>query len=310
MATVSVIMNCYNSDAYLREAIESVYAQTFKDWEIIFWDNASTDKSAEIAKSYDDRLKYFRGERTVPLGNARNLALAKASGQYIAFLDCDDLWLSTKLEKQIVLFEKKRHVGLVYCDTIFFKASGDLYNVFSRERPYRGMVFRNLLSRYFLSMETVVIRKEALDALDHWFDDTLAMAEEMDLFLRIAHDWELDFVDEPLAKWRMHEKSESHEKLYMVPKEKEIILAKLAKIYPEFTQRYGVEISGQRRMIAYHWALASWKDGEAKKARSYLHPYVLKETKTFIAYVMSIFPYGFYKSAKNIFLSLRSSCRP
>ncbi len=65
---VSVIMNCFNSEKYLREAIDSVYAQTYKDWEIIFWDNASTDHSKEIAKSYDNKLKYSRGKETVPLG--------------------------------------------------------------------------------------------------------------------------------------------------------------------------------------------------------------------------------------------------
>ena len=71
---VSVVMNCYNSDRYLKEAIDSVYAQTFLDWEIIFWDNASTDRSAEISKSYDDKLLYFLGNQHVSLGAARNLA--------------------------------------------------------------------------------------------------------------------------------------------------------------------------------------------------------------------------------------------
>ena len=89
---VSVIMNCYNSDRYLREAIDSVFAQSYQNWEIIFFDNASTDQSAEIAKSYGPKLRYFRGESTVLLGAARNRAFEKAAGQYFAFLDCDDIW--------------------------------------------------------------------------------------------------------------------------------------------------------------------------------------------------------------------------
>jgi glycosyltransferase involved in cell wall biosynthesis len=92
---------------YLREAIDSVYAQTYKDWEIIFWDNASSDNSGEIAKSYDSRLKYFRGNKTNPLYAVRNCALKKASGKYIAFLDCDDIWLPKKLYLQMAAFEKK-----------------------------------------------------------------------------------------------------------------------------------------------------------------------------------------------------------
>ena len=80
---VSVIMNCLNSEKYLREAIDSVYAQSYRNWEIVFWDNASNDSSAEIAWSYrDGRLRYFRGETTVPLGHARNLALKHLFGQF------------------------------------------------------------------------------------------------------------------------------------------------------------------------------------------------------------------------------------
>src|SRR5574337_499452 len=104
--SVSVIMNCLNSSKYLREAIDSVYAQTYKDWEIIFWDNASIDNSAEIAKGYDSKLRYFRSEETVILGKVRNYAIEKARGEFIAFLDCDDLWLANKLERQIPFFKK------------------------------------------------------------------------------------------------------------------------------------------------------------------------------------------------------------
>nr|MCH9813328.1 glycosyltransferase [Campylobacterota bacterium] len=72
---VSVVINCYNSDTYLKEAIESVFNQTYQNWEIIFWDNQSTDRSAEIIKSYNDnRIKYFYAPVHTPLGEARNLA--------------------------------------------------------------------------------------------------------------------------------------------------------------------------------------------------------------------------------------------
>ena len=120
---VSVIMNCYNSDRYLREAIESVYAQTYDNWEIIFWDNASTDSSADIAKSFDERLKYHRGDQNVTLGMARNLAMRKASGDLIAFLDCDDLWCPSKLEKQVPCFANE-DIGLVFSDCYLFSNNG------------------------------------------------------------------------------------------------------------------------------------------------------------------------------------------
>ena len=89
---VSIIMNCHNGERFLKEAITSVYDQTYSNWEIIFWDNFSSDKSAEIAMSYDERVKYFFNQNKTSLGEARNLAMNKASGKYVCFLDCDDMY--------------------------------------------------------------------------------------------------------------------------------------------------------------------------------------------------------------------------
>ena len=118
MPKVSVIMNCLNGKRYLRKAIDSVFAQTFDDWEIIFWDNASTDESGEIAKSYRGRLRYFRSERTYSLGKARNLAFAQARGDLIAILDVDDVWLPNKLEKQVDLFNRNPQLCMVFSNFI------------------------------------------------------------------------------------------------------------------------------------------------------------------------------------------------
>ena len=98
---VSIIINCFNGERYLAEAMDSVFCQTYEDWEIIFWDNASTDNCAEIAKSYGERIRYFKSSSIYPLGKARNLAIENARGDFMAFLDCDDLWFPQKLEKQM-----------------------------------------------------------------------------------------------------------------------------------------------------------------------------------------------------------------
>ena len=104
---VSVVINCYNGGQFLREAIESIYAQSYKNWEIVFWDNASTDNSATIAQSYDERLKYFYSKNNTCLGEARVNAIEKTTGEYVAFLDCDDLWEKDKLLKQVELFSEE-----------------------------------------------------------------------------------------------------------------------------------------------------------------------------------------------------------
>ena len=98
---VSIIMNCLNGEQYLKQAMDSVFKQTYDDWEAIFFDNTSTDNSAAIAKSYGERVRYFKSQTTYPLGKARNLAINETKGEFIAFLDCDDIWLPQKLEKQV-----------------------------------------------------------------------------------------------------------------------------------------------------------------------------------------------------------------
>jgi glycosyltransferase involved in cell wall biosynthesis len=96
MPKVSIIMNCWNCGKYLREALDSAFGQTYKDFEVIFWDNLSSDSSIEIAKQYP--VRFFSNTRPLPLGESRNLAIEQAASKYIAFLDCDDVWLPTKLE--------------------------------------------------------------------------------------------------------------------------------------------------------------------------------------------------------------------
>ena len=103
---ISIIMNCYNGEEYLQEAIDSVYSQTYQNWEIIFWDNCSTDKSAEIAKSYDNKVKYYKSNELISLGLGRREAVNVAKGEYVAFLDTDDLWVHDKLEQEVRTFQK------------------------------------------------------------------------------------------------------------------------------------------------------------------------------------------------------------
>ncbi len=203
--SVSVIMNCLNGAQYLREAIDSVYAQTYPDWEIVFWDNSSSDESAEIAKSYGQRVRYFRSEETYPLGKARNLALEQARGEYLAFLDCDDVWLPTKLEKQVALFERSPNLGLVYCDALNVVETVDhVESKASDLRPlYRGWVFEEILYFDIVWMSAAVLRKSVLERVG-LFDITYNIVEELDLFLRISEQYEFDFVDEPLSIYRVH----------------------------------------------------------------------------------------------------------
>ena len=92
MVAVSVIINCYNGEKFLEKAINSIYAQTFSDWEIIFFDNKSSDRSASIAKKFDRKLKYYCATKHISLGEARNEAILLCSGKWVCFLDVDDVF--------------------------------------------------------------------------------------------------------------------------------------------------------------------------------------------------------------------------
>ena len=117
---VSIIMNCYNGEKYLKQAVDSILNQSFRNFEVIFWDNKSTDKSAKIYKSYKDkRLKYYYSKKFTNLYEARNLAINLSKGTYIAFLDTDDYWIKDKLRIQMAKFNDE-NVSLVYANYFLY----------------------------------------------------------------------------------------------------------------------------------------------------------------------------------------------
>ena len=112
---ISIIINCFNGERFLREAIDSVIAQTYSNWELIFWDNQSTDSTANIVRSYhDDRIRYFYAPEHTSLGEARNLALEKANGVYIGFLDSDDKWLPSFLSEYVSVIRENPSAVLIF----------------------------------------------------------------------------------------------------------------------------------------------------------------------------------------------------
>lgn len=295
---VSIVMNCFNSAEHLREALDSVMSQTFKDYEIIFWDNCSEDDSPIIAQSYGKSVKYFRGDHTVPLGAARNLAIAKTNGAYIAFLDCDDLWSPLKLETQVALLTKNPAVGLVTTDTVVFDSRGELRRIFATSRPARGRVFSELVKRQWISMSSAVIRREALASLVNtqgnegggWFDETLNVCEEADVFYRIAHDWELDYVDAPYTKWRIHGANTTLRKFAQFAVETRKILDKQRILYPGYDIEHADLVNILNKRSAFEEAVALWQHGNGVEARRVLFPYRNENRKNKIFWFLTYFP--------------------
>jgi len=300
---VSIIINCFNGQQYLRQAIDSVLSQTYKNWEIIFWDNASTDKSPDIVKEYGNKkIHYFKSEKTCSLGEARNLALKNADGKYIAFLDCDDIWLPEKLEKQISIFSKDPDIGLVFSDALYFNDKGKSFRLYGKKKPPEGYVFRQLLTKNFLCLSSVMMKKEALLNLAGWFDARFSCIEDMDLFLRIAHDWKLSCADGVLIKYRMHQKSWTYTHQSSFPEEQELLIEKLSSLYSNLSQEYRDELRAIQMRIGYEKFALFWKAHDEKRARRELRPFLLADKRLFLPYLISYFlPFVFFGFLIGIF---------
>ena len=204
-ATVSVVIPTHNASRYIVDALESVFSQTYQDFEIIVVDDASSDDTEEVLKSYADRVVYIK-QSHAGSAVARNRGLLRSSGKYIAFLDADDLWLPSKLEKQVDLAEQHPEAVLVYTDfnrTESVSESLDSGLARRKEREI-GKEFRSMLRQNFLHTSSVLIRRNAL-ADAGLFDPQLINAQDWDLWVRLADIGSFVFVDEILTHYRLHE---------------------------------------------------------------------------------------------------------
>ncbi|MDR1777607.1 MAG: glycosyltransferase [Desulfovibrio sp.] len=319
-AAVSVIMNCYNSARYLKAALQSLFAQTHKDFELIFFDNASTDESPDIlreaAKAFPDKVRYFRGQKTIPLGAARNEALSHAQGEYIAFLDCDDLWLPEKLARQTLLFEADSKVGLACTDTEIFDGERVLRRLFLESEPARGMVFKELVKRQWISMSSAMLRREALESLvktsedasrgdrHGYFDERMNVCEEADVFYRIAHDWALDYVDAPLTRWRVHGSNTTFSKFGQFAEETLYILEKHRRLYPGYDTEHADLVETLTRRAAFQKGVALWREGKNRQARLAVAPWRRASLKHRLFWWASFFPGIFFDWGAKIYFSL------
>lgn len=206
---ISVVMNCYNGERFLSQAVESVIGQTWKNWELIFWDNQSTDRSAEIFRSYDDpRLKYFYAPTHTLLYEARNYALEMASGDFYAFLDVDDWWTPDKLERQMPHFDDP-DVGVV-CGNYWVSNELKDRSRMARTLPApQGWVLEDLLQDYFVALLTLMVRKTAVETLKSPFDPRYHVIGDLDMVVRLSAKWKLAYVHEAIAYYRIHGSNET-----------------------------------------------------------------------------------------------------
>lgn len=205
---VTVIMNIWNGAAYLREAIDCVIAQDHQDWELIAWDDCSTDESAAIVKSYTDpRVRYFLSPEQTPLGRARHLALQVAKGDWVAFLDQDDLWVPEKLSRQLQLATSASDVGFVYGRTVSFTPDGSRRDFDHRHEfaplPEGPILEQLFTDSCFVAMSSALFRRSALEELGG-IPSNIHMSPDYFMYLGVSQRYKARAVQDVVCYYRLH----------------------------------------------------------------------------------------------------------
>jgi glycosyltransferase involved in cell wall biosynthesis len=266
MPKVSVIIPTYNRAPIVGEAIDSVLSQCYDDCELIVVDDGSTDGTEELVSSYLPRLTYlYQGHRGVSA--ARNRGIASARGEYLSFLDSDDLWLKEKLSLQMRFMESHPECRICYTDEIWIR-KGVRVNPMKKHRKYSGMIFEQCLPLCIVSPSSVLIARTLLDEVGI-FDETLEVCEDYDLWLRIAARYPIHFIETPLIVKRGGHMDQLSKKLngqdrfrikaltkllaedYLSPRQRELAwreLAKKCEIYGKGCIKRGKQEEGEKML--------------------------------------------------------------
>ena len=204
--TVSVIIPTYRRSEFLAQTLESVFAQTFNDFEVIVVEDGSHDAESVIAP-YKDRLHYLWQENT-GVGAARNFGVKHAKGRWFAFVDDDDLWKPTKLERQLAAAEASPEIGMFHTDH-FLLLDGEIRT--PRRNPPRGSVpsgwiVKDLFLNNFIVMSSVMIRREEFQQIGG-FSPVTRYAADFELWMRLARTCRIGYVPEQLTVYRDHKQS-------------------------------------------------------------------------------------------------------
>jgi len=203
---ISVVINCYNGEKYLLKSIKSILGQTYKNWEIIFWDNCSTDNSKKILKNFKDkRIKYFKSKIFTSLYAARNMAIKKTKGEYVAFLDTDDWWHKKKLQKQIELIKSNNDLKVVYSNIYIFNQNKGEKKLFHKGDLPKGFITQKLLNNYKVGLLTILVKKEIFKK--KFFNKKYNIIGDFDFILKLSTQTKFFCVQEPLAYYRVHDKN-------------------------------------------------------------------------------------------------------
>ncbi|RCJ37614.1 glycosyl transferase family A [Nostoc punctiforme NIES-2108] len=209
MPKVSIVIPAYNSLKFLPETMESVFKQTFKDFEVLVVNDGSSDDTEHwVSQIADLRVKLITQENQ-GLSGARNTGIAHASGEYIAFLDADDLWEPTKLEKQVLCLEENSEIGLIYTWVALIDENGNftgrVFKNYAENDVWHKLIEHNIVE----SGSVAMVRRQCFDTCGVFDRNLRSFVEDWDMWLRIASRYPFKVMKEPLVYYRQHSTSAS-----------------------------------------------------------------------------------------------------
>ncbi len=290
---MTAIITTFNRSLYCKEAIQSVLSQTYQDFELLVLDNSSKDDTEKIVRGFNDaRIRYIRHE-PLNIAKARNLGWQGARGEYIAYLDDDDLWLPNKLEAELSIFEKKgSEVALVYGG--FFKIDTDGNKIKEHHPVLQGKILEEILipkDDFTGSASNAMIRKSALEAL-RGYDNHIVTGEDWELYLRLANRYTIEYTDETVLEIRQHAGPRLGDKLVEAAKLELFVM----EAYKEIFDRKFYYKSFYLQRIGGKYIRSGYK----KEGRVYLSQAIRANPLNGIAYLQYFFSFFGSESYRNL----------
>ena len=232
---ISVIVNCHNGELYLKKSIKSIISQSYKNWEIIFFDNKSTDNSKKIIKKFEDhRIHYFRSNKFLNLYQARNLAVEKAKGKYLCFLDVDDYWTKDKLKKQINFISNNKEYKIVYSNYFCkIEKKKQFFQKYKSGTLPKGYITEKLLKDYCVGILTLMIDRDVFNY--YKFKNSYNIIGDFDFIIRASLKFKIGCIQEPLAYYRIHNSNYSEKKMDLQINEHKHWILKNEKVMKNFS---------------------------------------------------------------------------
>lgn len=284
---VSILMNGYNCERYVAEAIRSILKQSYQDWELVFVDNASTDATGEIvAKFQDPRIKYHALSHNLSLGKARAIGLTLCTGDLVGFLDTDDVWYPEKLSLQVGEFIDDPELVFCYTGNDYIDENS---TVIGRRIPRRGsgpsLLDRNL-ERYEVNQQTVLVRGTNTIA----FDADKKYSVDYDCFMQIIARYKSLALSQVTVGYRIHNSNLSRSVAELEWKEQKSALDRLLVRNPNLSDSHGNSLRKAYARVYYYKARYLVSIGHRGDAICTLSPYKFVSPFYFILFCLLLLP--------------------